>query len=253
MFNNLCGKSEAWLFMNDGWFSGWRHVFKLDPDRDLSDEALDMICTSGTDAIIVGGSSGVTFENTVDLMARIRRYAVDCALEVSTLEGAVPGFDGYFIPLVLNTNQAEWITGRQTAGLQEYGSFIPWEETAAQGYIILNAEATAAKVTQAKTELSEEEVVAHVRMADRLMHLPVIYLEYSGKFGDMQLVKRARNTSVHAQLFYGGGIDNADKARQAAEAAHTVVVGNVIYSDLEAALSTVSAVHEAIKSSTYAK
>lgn len=58
----------------------------------------------------------------------------------------------------------------------------------------------------------------------------------------MQLVKRARMTATQARVFYGGGIDNADKARQAAEAAHTVVVGNIIYSDLEAALSTVSAV-----------
>lgn len=228
--------------MNEVWFSSWRHVFKLDPDREISDEQLDAICTSGTDAIIVGGSSGVTFENTVDLMARIRRYAVDCALEVSTLEGAVPGFDGYFVPLVLNTSRAEWITGRQTEGLIEYGSFVPWEETAAQGYIILNEEATAAKVTGAQTELTEAELTAHVRMADRLMRLPVVYLEYSGRFGDMQLVKRARMTATQARVFYGGGIDNADKASQAAEAAHTVVVGNIIYSDLEAALSTVAAV-----------
>lgn len=239
--------------MNDLWFSGWRHVFKLDPDRELNDDALDAICTSGTDAVIVGGSSGVTFENTVDLMARIRRYEVDCALEVSTLDGAVPGFDGYFIPLVLNTNRAEWITGWQTEGLKEYGSFVPWEETAAQGYIILNAEATAAKITEAQTELSEAELIAHVRMADRLMRLPVIYLEYSGRFGDMELVKRARTAIVHAQLFYGGGIDNADKARQAAEFAHTVVVGNIIYNDLAAALSTVAAVHGVVSGSLRAK
>jgi putative glycerol-1-phosphate prenyltransferase len=233
--------------MNDAWFSGWRHVFKLDPDRDLSDEALDAVCTSGTDAIIVGGSSGVTFEKIVDLMARIRRYAVDCALEVSTLEGAVPGFDGYFVPLVLNTNQAEWINGRQTVGLMEYGSFVPWEETAAQGYIILNEDATAAKLTGARTALREAELVAHVQMADRLMRLPVIYLEYSGRFGDIRLVKRARASASQARVFYGGGIDDADKARQAAEAADTVVVGNVIYSNLQAALSTVSAVRETVE------
>ena len=105
--------------MSDAWFSGWRHVFKLDPDRELSDEALDAVCTSGTDAIIVGGSSGVTYENTVDLMARVRRYAVDCALEVSALEGAVPGFDGYFVPIVLNTGAAQgvMVTVRDRPGI----------------------------------------------------------------------------------------------------------------------------------------
>jgi len=230
--------------MNGEWFSQWRHVFKLDPEREISDEDLDAICMSGTDAIIVGGSSGVTFDNTVELMSRIRRYEVDCALEVSTLEGAVPGFDGYFVPLVLNTSRAEWINGKQTEGLVEYGTFVPWEGTAAQGYIILNKEATAAKVTEAHTELSEQEVIAHVQMADRLMRLPIVYLEYSGSFGSMSYVKQARNVIHQAKLFYGGGIDSAEKAKEAAQYAHTVVVGNIIYSDLSAALSTVDAVKQ---------
>ncbi|GKU76765.1 heptaprenylglyceryl phosphate synthase [Paenibacillus sp. L3-i20] len=230
--------------MNNVWFSEWRHVFKLDPDKEISDEMLDALCTSGTDAIIVGGSSGITFENTVDLMSRIRRYELDCALEVTTMEGAVPGFDGYFVPLVLNTDRAEWIIGRQIEGLREFGSFVPWEETAAQGYIILNEEATAAKVTEAKAALDEAELISYIQMADRLMRLPVIYIEYSGRFGDMNLLKRARDTVEHAQLFYGGGIDTADRAREAAALAHTIVVGNVIYTDFAAAISTVDAVRQ---------
>lgn len=32
----------------------WRHVFKLDPAKDISDEALEKICESGTDVILVG-------------------------------------------------------------------------------------------------------------------------------------------------------------------------------------------------------
>ena len=87
-------------------YEQWKHVFKLDPDREISDEALEAVCMSGTDAVIVGGSSGVNYENTVDLMSRIRRYEVPCALEVSNEESAVPGFDHYFIPLVLNTEDA---------------------------------------------------------------------------------------------------------------------------------------------------
>lgn len=217
-------------------------MFKLDPDKDISDKALDALCMSGTDAILIGGSSGITFENTVDLMSRVRRYEVDCALEVSTLDGAVPGFDGYFVPLVLNTDRAEWIIGKQIEGLREYGTFVPWEETAAQGYIILNENATAAKVTGANASLDEEELIAHIRLADRLMRLPVIYIEYSGRFGDMTLLRSARQTVRNARLFYGGGIDSAEKARQAAEHAHTIVVGNVIYTDLVAALSTVDAI-----------
>ena len=38
----------------------WRHVFKLDPKKKISDEELEHVCESGTDAIIVGGTDGVT-------------------------------------------------------------------------------------------------------------------------------------------------------------------------------------------------
>ncbi|MFD0961857.1 heptaprenylglyceryl phosphate synthase [Paenibacillus chungangensis] len=228
--------------MNGTWHSHWRHAFKLDPDKSIGDEALEAICMSGTDGIIVGGSSGVTYENTIDLMARIRRYEVDCALEVSTLEGAVPGFDGYFVPLVLNTERSEWIVGRQLQGLMEYGTFVPWEETAAQGYIILNGDATAAKLTGANADLTESELVAHIQLADRLLRLPAVYIEYSGTFGNMDMLRAASRHVRDAQLFYGGGIDSAEKAAQAAEFAHVIVVGNVIYTDLNAALSTVRAV-----------
>lgn len=225
-------------------YEQWRHVFKLDPDREISDERLDAICMSGTDAIIVGGTTGVTFDNTVDLMSRIRRYEVDCALEVSSEEAAVPGFDHYFIPLVLNTDRAEWMAGRQIEALRKFGAFIPWENTSAEGYLILNGDASAAKLTGARTELDAEGVAAHVYMATRLMRLPIVYLEYSGAYGNMELVKRTTGLAAGARVFYGGGIDNADKARAAAAAAHTVIVGNVVYDDLAAALSTVAAVAE---------
>ncbi|KHF28187.1 Heptaprenylglyceryl phosphate synthase [Anoxybacillus sp. BCO1] len=81
----------------------WRHVFKLDPNKEITDEQLEQVCESGTDAIIVGGTDGVTLENVIDLLARVRRFSVPCALEVSNIEAITPGFDYYFIPMVLNS------------------------------------------------------------------------------------------------------------------------------------------------------
>lgn len=228
--------------MGKQWFAHWEHVFKLDPDREISDEDLDLICMSGTDAIIVGGSSGVTFENTVDLLARVRRYSVDCVLEVSTMDGAVPGFDGYFVPFVLNTEQSEWMMLKQVEGLQAYGHFVPWEVTAASGYLVLNDDCTAAKVSGSKAPQSTQEVLPYVWLADRLLHIPLIYVEYSGMFGDMKLLGRIASEVEEAHLFYGGGIDNAEKAAMAAQHVDTVVVGNIIYHNVEQALSTVEAV-----------
>jgi putative glycerol-1-phosphate prenyltransferase len=218
----------------------WKHVFKLDPDRDISDEALDQLCLSGTDGIMVGGSTGVTFDNTVDLLARIRQYELPCVLEVSNREAIVPGFDLFLIPVVLNANDPKWIVGQHHEALKEYGAILNWDEILAEGYIILNAEATAAKLTSANTDLDTKDVVAYARMADKLFRMPIVYIEYSGQFGDMELVARTKNAVEHARLFYGGGIDSVDKAREAALAADTIVVGNIIYSDLEQALQTVN-------------
>jgi putative glycerol-1-phosphate prenyltransferase len=218
----------------------WKHVFKLDPDRDISDEALDQLCLSGTDGIMVGGSTGVTFDNTVDLLARIRQYELPCVLEVSNREAIVPGFDLFLIPVVLNANDPKWIVGQHHEALKEYGAILNWDEILAEGYIILNAEATAAKLTSANTDLDTKDVVAYARMADKLFRMPIVYIEYSGQFGDMELVARTKNAIEHARLFYGGGIDSVDKAREAALAADTIVVGNIIYSDLEQALQTVN-------------
>jgi putative glycerol-1-phosphate prenyltransferase len=218
----------------------WKHVFKLDPDREISEDALDQICMSGTDGILVGGSTGVTFDNTVDLLARIRQYEVPCVLEVSNREAIVPGFDLFLIPVVMNAKDSEWIVGQHHEALKEYGAILNWDEILAEGYIILNQDSTAAQLTSADTQLEPKDVIAYARMADKLFRMPIVYIEYSGKFGDMDLVRRTRETLSDARLFYGGGIDSLDKAREAGLAADTIVVGNIIYSDLEQALQTVN-------------
>ncbi|HZG72090.1 MAG TPA: geranylgeranylglyceryl/heptaprenylglyceryl phosphate synthase, partial [Chondromyces sp.] len=89
----------------------WRHVFKLDPNKEIDDLSLERICESGTDAIVIGGTDGVTLENVLDLMARVRRYNLPCVLEVSNKESITPGFDFYFIPMVLNSSNTKWVTG----------------------------------------------------------------------------------------------------------------------------------------------
>lgn len=221
----------------------WKHVFKLDPDKDISDEALDRLCLSGTDAIIIGGSSGITYENTVDLMSRVRRYTVPCVLEISNADAVVPGFDLYFVPMVLNTRDGAWITGHQQQAVKEFGAMTPWEDIAGQGYVILNPDCTAARLTSAETDLDAKDVAAYAAMAEHLLRLPVMYIEYSGMFGNMEIVRKARSVLQHTQLFYGGGIDSLEKAEQAAAVADTIVVGNHIYTNIEEALATVGITH----------
>jgi putative glycerol-1-phosphate prenyltransferase len=223
-------------------FTTWRHAFKLDPAKTVTDEQLELLAESGTDGIIVGGSDGVTLDNVLDLLVRVRRYSVPIALEVSTVESVTPGFDYYFIPTVLNSTKAEWINGIHHAALREYGHMMDWDEIVTEGYCILNLDCKAAKLTGVTTVPDEEDVIAYARMAEHLFKLPVFYIEYSGTYGDPGIVEAASRVLENTRLFYGGGITNPTDAKAMAELADTVIVGNIIYDDLKVALKTVDAV-----------
>ncbi|OZM56825.1 geranylgeranylglyceryl/heptaprenylglyceryl phosphate synthase [Lottiidibacillus patelloidae] len=225
-------------------YQTWQHVFKLDPNKEINDENLELICESGTDAVIVGGTDGVTIDNTLDLLMRIRRYSVPCVLEVSTIEALTPGFDYYFIPTVLNSNETKWVTGLHHEAVKEYGDIMNWDEIVMEGYCILNEKCKAAEVTKVNANLEVNDVVAYARMAEKMYNLPIFYLEYSGTYGDPAIVEKVNNTLTNTKLFYGGGIDSKESAKEMSRFADTIVVGNVIYEDLKAALATVTAVKQ---------
>ncbi|MBT2641953.1 heptaprenylglyceryl phosphate synthase [Bacillus sp. ISL-41] len=219
----------------------WRHVFKLDPNKEITDEELDRICESGTDAIMVGGTDGVTLEGVLDLMSRVRRYTVPCILEVSKIDSITPGFDFYFIPTVLNSRNPQWITGLHHEAVKEYGDLMDWDELKMEGYCILNPDCKAAKLTDAKTELSIDDVRAYAMMAEKMFSLPIFYLEYSGAYGNPEYVEAAKGVLAKTVLFYGGGIETAQQAEEMSRHSDVIVVGNVVYSNLDEALKTVAA------------
>ncbi|KGR88615.1 heptaprenylglyceryl phosphate synthase [Lysinibacillus odysseyi] len=220
----------------------WRHVFKIDPAKEISDEDLERVCESGTDVILVGGTDGVTLDNVLDILVRVRRFSVPIALEISNLESVTPGYDYYFIPSVLNSRDTKWVKDLHHQAIKEFGDIMVWEELVAEGYCVLNPDCKVAQVTGAETDLSEDDVIAYARMAEKYFKLPIFYMEYSGTYGEAALVASVKDVLEETKLFYGGGITSAEQAAEMAKAADTVVVGNIIYEDLQAALKTVEAV-----------
>ena len=223
-------------------FNEWRHVFKLDPNKDIDDSMLEKLCESGTDAIIIGGTDGVTLEGVLDLMARVRRYSVPCALEVSSVETVTPGFDMYFIPSVLNSRDPKWIVKLHQQAIKEFGHMIDWDEINVEGYCILNPDCKAAKVADADTGLSVDDIVAYAQVAEGMFSMPIFYLEYSGTYGDPAIVSEVKQALNTSKLFYGGGIQTAGQAAEMGALADVIVVGNAVYDNPEEALKTVDAV-----------
>lgn len=221
----------------------WNHLFKLDPAKEISDEHLDMICESGTDAVIVGGTDDITLDGVLDLLSRIRRHTVPCILEISSMEAITPGFDYYYIPMVMNSTEKKWMMDLQHQAVKEYTDLMNWDEITVEGYCVLNEEAKVFSKTNC-TMPDEEDIIAYATMAENIFHLPVFYLEYSGTYGDPELVEKVKDKLKHTKLFYGGGIENNFQAKEMKAYADTIIVGNIIYEDIKKALKTVEAANE---------
>ncbi|WP_079525834.1 heptaprenylglyceryl phosphate synthase [Halobacillus hunanensis] len=221
----------------------WNHVFKLDPNKQLSDSDLNLIGKSGTDAVIIGGTDGVTYENVTALLMRMQAYKLPCLLEVSALEAISPEFDSYLIPMVMNSREKRYMLDVQHEAVKQYGDFIEWKDMLVEGYCVMNEQA---KVFQAAncTLPDQEDVIAYARMAEHMFHLPIFYLEYSGQFGDVNLVREVAEQLDQTLLFYGGGVRSAADARQMKPYADVLVVGDIIYENIQAALETVQACTE---------
>lgn len=209
----------------------WRHVVKLDPDRELPAEVLVAIGHSGTDAVLLGGTQRITYENVNALLGRLRRFAPQLPVwqEISTEEAVVDGVDGYAVPVVLNAGDPRWLIGEHARALLRYRPFIDWSRVLVEGYLVLNEQCAVAELTQAKAKLSVEEAASYAVAGEALMKMPVIYIEYSGTYGDPNTVKEIARLVQQAHLFYGGGIDSYEKAAEMGAHADTIIVGNALY------------------------
>lgn len=220
----------------------WKHIFKLDPAKEISEEDLKAVCKSGTDAIIVGGTDNITLDGVLDLLARIRQdYDGSCILEISEKDAIVPGFDTYFIPMVLNSKEKKYMMDSQHQAIKEYMDLMQYGDILFEGYCILNENAKAFTYTNCFLP-DLDDVKAYAYMAEHVFHFPIFYVEYSGTYGDVELVKEVREMLDDTLLFYGGGIETKEQAIEMKEHADVVIVGNSIYTNLSEALQTVEAV-----------
>ena len=210
----------------------WDHVLKVDPDKDLvGDETFEDVCATGTDAIEIGGTTGMTEENMQAVVEACAKYDISLFQEPSNPAVVVDGngLDGYLIPTVFNAGDPFWITGahKERARIDD----VDWDRTWTEAYIVLNPEASVASYTEADCDLEPDEVQGYAAIAERLFGQEIVYVEYSGTLGDPEMVQAAADGVNDATLFYGGGIHDYDSAYQMAEHADVVVVGNLLHDE----------------------
>ena len=243
------------------------HVTKVDPAKPLPStvEVLE-----GTDLVIVGGSDGVTAENTLEAIRAIDDALPDVPVwqepyrsdhvSTDTIEAA----DGLSIPAVYNGDREHFV-GKHVDLFTEVGkkpeeilgSSVPLvgglvESKAVdeiseltdglfgEGYVVQHLESAAADRAGVESAYTPEQVAGAALATESFYGFPVFYVEYSGTYGGPEDVEAAARYLEETTLFYGGGIDSAEKAAEILEAgADAIVVGDCFHEDPETFRETI--------------
>ncbi|MFC6836564.1 phosphoglycerol geranylgeranyltransferase [Halomarina ordinaria] len=229
-------------------WADWDHIVKVDPDKTLPEGVTyEDVCATGTDAIAVGGTMGVTEEKMARVVDACATYDVPVYIEPSGTSVVVhdDGLDGYLIPVVFNAGDVAWITGahKEWARLDHD---IDWDRTFTEAYIVLNEDSSVATYTEADCDLDPDAVAAYATVAERMFGQDIVYIEYSGTLGDTAHVAAAHDALDEATLFYGGGVHDYDSAHTMGQHADVVVVGDLVHDEgIDAVEATVRGVRDA--------
>ena len=246
----------------------WTHISKVDPEGQKRLPVAFPLYLSETSAVSVGGSRDVTAENTEETVELVAAAAVPTLHEPSgashVTERTREKAELLAIPEVLNGDTEalvgtlgrglDYVRGELGPGLvadrlgipldpegivgRRLGNFAAaylMREAIFEAYIIMNPDCAAAReagVTESEL-LSAQTARERALAAEYHLESEVVYLEYSGSFGGDEaatILAELDDALTSPRLWYGGGIDSAQRADTVLDAgADAVVVGDVLH------------------------
>lgn len=86
------------------------------------------------------------------------------------------------------------------------GVFIFWKWVIVEGYVILNKDVKVVYLIEVKIDLMDEDIVVYVWLVENIFYLFIFYVEYSGMYGDLEVVRKVSVVLSNIKFWYGGGI-----------------------------------------------
>ncbi len=228
------------------------HMTLIDPD-DQSPESAAAIAEAarraGTDAIMIGGSTGITRELMDSTIKEIKK-AVELPVIIFPNSANVlsPYADALYFMSLVNSRSLDMVIGQQVKGaryIKKLGL-----EPLPMGYIIVEPGMTVGKVGQANLirRDSPEDAVAYA-LASQYLGMRFVYLEAGSGAPEpvpADMIKMVKE-EIDVPLFVGGGIRRPEQARAIVEAGADIIVTGTIVEEVEDVESALSALIAAIK------
>ncbi len=205
----------------------------LDPEKQGADEAGHLAgeaARAGTDAIMVGGSTGVTQDKVDATVLAIKEAAkVPVILFPSSARNLSPHADALFFMSLLNSRDPRLIVGEQRLAAPIVKAWAL--ETIPMAYLVVEPGMRAGEVGNADLITRKNPVVAvQYALAAQMLGMKLVYLEAGSGAPDPVPAKvvRAVREAIEIPIVVGGGIRTPEAAAGIASAGADVVVTGTI-------------------------
>jgi phosphoglycerol geranylgeranyltransferase len=210
------------------------HMTLLDPDKQTPDEAGPMAAhasKAGTDAIMVGGSTGVTQDKVDETVLAIKGAArVPVILFPASAANLSPHADAIYFMSLLNSREPRFIVGEQRIAA---GVIRAWGlETIPMAYLVVEPGMRAGQVGHADLlPRTNPTLAVQYALAAQMLGMKLVYLEAGS--GAPEPVPaglvRAVKAAVDIPVVVGGGVRSPAAAAALAHAgADAVVTGTIV-------------------------
>jgi phosphoglycerol geranylgeranyltransferase len=205
----------------------------LDPDKQAAPEAAALsseAAAAGTDAIMVGGSTGVTQDKVDATVLAIKRAAkVPVILFPASAANLSPHADALYFMSLLNSRDPRLIIGEQRLAapvVKAWGL-----ETIPMAYLVVEPGMRAGEVGDADLISRKNPTVAvQYAVAAQLLGMKLVYLEAGSGSPEPvpdRLIRAVRD-AIEIPLVVGGGIRTAEAAKAVTRAGADIVVTGTI-------------------------
>ncbi len=225
-----------------------RHLTLLDPEKngpENTEKVIDFVNRSGSDAIMVGGSTGAGSKSVDDLVIAIKKFTKKpVILFPSSPEAFSTRADAIFYLSLLNSTSLKYVMGYQVQSARLLKSTRM--EVISVAYLVFEPGMTVGKVGGAKLIRRDDVSTAlDYATAAELIGFHAIYLE-AGSGAPRSIdpaVVKAVCKDMTIPVIVGGGIKDPITARKMLDSgAAAVVTGTIAESDPEILGKIVSAI-----------
>ncbi len=210
------------------------HMTLIDPEKQSSSESADIAlkaCRAGTDAIMVGGSTGITQKNLDDTCEQIKKR---CKLPVIYFPSGANAIsnkcDAIYFMSMLNSRNVRNITREHAKGaplIKKLGL-----EPLSMGYVVVEPGMKVAEVGEADVvKRGDMDTLIGYALTAEFFGMDLLYLEAGSGAPEpvpLDMITAVRE-SVDIPLVLGGGIVTPQQAESmAAAGADIIVTGTLV-------------------------